>query len=152
MMKVFTTIFFSALGFIASSQVFIKASQLKNNCINSMESNGMENNPDFSGCIYDTFDELSQTVHQISEYKNAEVISQIVFNIKTGQVKSTYTPFQQCEYFEDGRLKSRVVRGENGSLLSSLEFKIEKDKYFINMNKTYDNQGKLIDCVGKGCE
>ena len=78
-MKTFLTIFFSALSFIASSQFFIKSSQLSSNCINSLESNGAELNTDFSGCSYDITDEVTQNVLEISEYKQkmATVVAQL---------------------------------------------------------------------------
>ena len=151
-MKTFLTIFFSALSFIASSQFFIKSSQLSSNCINSLESNGAELNTDFSGCSYDITDEVTQNVLEISEYKNGEVVSRITFNPSTGLVQSTENPNQKCLYFVDGRLKYRCVYGSNHTKISEIQFVVVKDKYIIDFNKTYDNQGKVIECVGKGCE
>ena len=151
-MKTFLTIFFSALSFIASSQVFLKSSQISSKCINNLESNGAELTADFSGCAYDITDEVTQNVNVIYEYKNGEVVSSITFNPSTGLVQSTETPNQRCQYFVDGRLKYRCVYGANHTKISEIQFVIVKDKYIIDFNKTYDNQGKVIECVGKGCE
>ena len=154
-MKIFFTIFFSALSFIASSQVFIKSSQISGSCINGNAnidySELMEGNISFSACIYWTLDDESQNVYEIYEYKNGEVISRITFNPETGLVQSTETPNQTCQYFDDGRLAYRCVYVARQKT-SEIKFKIVKNKYIIDFNKTYDNQGKVIECVGKGCE
>ena len=150
-MKTFLTIFFSALSFIASSQVFIKSSQMGSNCINGIGiMEDYEGNINFSGFVYWTDDE-SQNVYEISEIKNGEVISRITFNPETGLVQSTETPNQTCQYFDDGRLAYRCVYVARQKT-SEIKFKIVKNKYIIDFNKTYDNGGKLIDCIGKGCK
>lgn len=148
-MKIFLTTFFSVLSFIASSQVFIKSSQISGNCINGNEM--IQDNIDFSGCVYLALDDESQNVYEIYEYKNGEIISRITFNPKTGLVQSTATPNQTCQYFDDGRLAYRCVYVARQKT-SEIKFKIVKNKYIIDFNKTYDNGGKLIDCIGKGCE
>jgi hypothetical protein len=155
-MKIFLTIFFSALSFIASSQVFIKSSQISSNCISGIAAGSAAEdyggNINFSGCLYWTLDDESQNVYEIYEYKNGEVISRITFNPETGLVQSTETPNQTCQYFDDGRLAYRCVYGSNHIRISEIKFRIVKNKYIIEFNKTFDNQGKVIECVGKGCE
>ena len=152
-MKIFLTIFFSALSFIASSQVFIKSSQISSNCISGIGvDEDYEGNINFSGFVYWTLDDESQSVYEISEIKNGEVISRITFNPETGLVQSTETPNQTCQYFADGRLEYRCVYGSNHIRISEIKFRIVKNKYIIEFNKTFDNQGKVIECVGKGCK
>jgi hypothetical protein len=150
-MKAISIILFSLISFVSQSQVFIKVSQLNSNCINLAESNEADISPDFSGCAYEA-DEVTQNVYDLSEFKNGELISRITFDLATGLVQSSYNSTQKCEYFADGRLKYRCTYGTNQSKTSEIQYKIEKEKYFVYTNKTYDNAGKLIECSGKGCE
>ena len=147
-MKFFNILIFCAFSFLANSQVFLKVNQLSNDCVNINDSIIYQGF--FSGCAFDV--DANQHVLAVYEYEFGEPVSIITFNPKTGLIESAHTPYQSCNYFEDGRLSSRTTFGENKQIISETYYTIEKEKYFLYQNVTYDNSGKLIDCSGKGCK
>jgi hypothetical protein len=147
-MKFVTILFFCAFSFLAESQVFLNRFQLGSECVNINDSIGFYYG--YSGCAFDVDD--NHHILSVFEYEFGNPVSIITFNPETGLIQSTQTPYQHCDYFEDGRLSSRTTWGENKQIIYETIYKIEKEKYFLFQNLTYDNSGKLIDCSGKGCK
>ncbi len=78
----------------------------------------------------------------------------ISFNGATGLIHETRSKLEWCSYYASGHLKERIILDANGKLRQRLVWmeKVKKDetvysKYII---ASYEN-GKLIDCQGKGC-